>query len=143
MYGRRVIKSPVGVAPVVDVLRRLQVLVDLISPCLTEMKKKILGVEWVLLHVDTLPLLTTVAIRLLLSVLGQQRDSFAVFVQYIRHFSFTAPFTSSVDWAIGYEYMSVCVPIFLFIPVMYGIGDTIALFCDVVLDVVLDDFFLF
>lgn len=104
-------------------------LIDLNSPFFTEMKKKIFGVEWVLLHVDTFPLPASVAIGFLLAVLGQQRDSFAVFVQYIRHFPFTAPFPLSVDGAIGYEYMSVVISIFLFTPVMNGIRGTISLFC--------------
>lgn len=117
-------------------------LVNLCCPFLTELFKKLLLVERVLLYIYPYPLLATVLVGLLLSVLVKSGDTLPFLIKGIFHFSFTAPFPFSVNGSIGYEYMGVDVSIFLFIPVMYGIGGTISLFCEVAPDVVLDDFFL-
>lgn len=116
--------------------------VDLCRPFLTEFFEKLLLVERILLYVYPYPLLATVFVGLLLSVLVKSGYTLPFLIKGIFHFSFVRPFPFEVDGTIGYEYMGVVISIFLFTPVMYGIGGTISLFCEVVSDVVLDDFFL-
>lgn len=120
--------------------------IDFLRPRFTETEQKIFGVEWVLLHVDTLPNFFNAlswANTFLLLPCGFVNDWYflAVLVQCVRLAAFNSPFALGVDGAICNEYMGMV--IFFFTPVMYGIGGGISILGQIVPDVVLDDGFIF
>ena len=115
--------------------------VTLDRPSFPELLEELLLVQWVLLHVHSLPLLTSVLVCLLLSVLVQAWNSLSVLVQDILHLPLTAPLPLIVQLPVGYKDMGVRIIVVLV--VVYGVSTGVPLFRQILPDIVLDYLLLF